>query len=176
MLIRPIRESDFEPVAALTNIYIRDTAIHFAYDPVTAAELRELWTRQRDTYPWLAAEVDGAFAGYAKAGPWRERAAYKWTPEVGIYIEPRVHRRGVGKALYARLLECLRAQGYRSAIGGITLPNAPSVALHEALGFVKISHVARAGWKLNRWWDVGFWQVMLGAGDAPPRPIVPPPG
>lgn len=182
MLIRPIQPADFDAVAALTNIYIRDTAIHFATQPVSADELRASWQRTRERYPWLVAEVDqptpaaqagGAFAGFARAYTWRERAAYQWTPEVGVYVEPRFHRRGVGRALYAKLLDILRRQGYRSAVAGITLPSEPSVRLHEAMGFVRVGTVRDAGFKLGRWHDVGFWQVRLGEDDVQGGPILP---
>lgn len=161
MHIRPAVTADFEAIAALTNIYINTTAIHFSYEPVTAAELRGLWEKYRATYPFLVAEIDGRFAGYAKAGVWRDRTAYQWTPECGIYIEPWAQGKGVGSKLYGALIDGLRAQGFHSVIGGITLPNEPSVRLHEKLGFVKISHVKHAGWKFGAWHDVGFWQLML---------------
>lgn len=167
MIVRPAIASDFDAIAALTNIYITTTAIHFSYDPVTAEELRTAWEKHA-RYPFVVAELDGRFAGYAKAGPWRERAAYQWTPESGIYVEPFAQRRGVGAALYARLIDALKAQGFHSVIGGVTLPNEASVRLHERLGFVKISHVKDAGWKFNQWHDVGFWQLMLNPGASPP--------
>ncbi|MBL0926501.1 MAG: N-acetyltransferase family protein [Phycisphaerales bacterium] len=176
MLIRPAQPEDFPAVAALTNVFIRETAIHFGYDPVTADDLHKAWAGHRDRYPWLVAELEGRFAGYAKAGPWRERAAYQWTPESGIYVEPWTQRRGVGRALYVRLFEVLRAQGYHSLVAGITLPNEPSVRLHEAVGFVPAGVIARAGWKFGRWHDVGFWQKPLAPEGHTPGPIAPPRG
>lgn len=178
MHIRPVRDDDFDAIAALTNRYIVGATTHFAYEPVTADELRDGWRKHRDRYPFLVAETpedpapnsaspqrapSGAsrFAGYAKAGPWRERAAYAWTPEVSIYIEPAAHRRGIGKTLYAALLTDLRTRGFHSAIAGITLPNPASIRLHESLGFTPVGTVRHAGWKLDAWHDVGFWQVML---------------
>jgi phosphinothricin acetyltransferase len=174
MRIRSAAPSDFGAIAALTNRYIETTAIHFSYEPVTAHGLLALFEQYRARYPWIVAEIDGRFAGYAKAGPWRDRAAYDWTPEAGIYIEPEFHRRGVGRALYTRLFEVLRAQGYQTLIAGATLPNDASALLHEAVGFVKVGHVHRAGWKMNRWWDVGFWQKDLAPPGAPATPIKPP--
>lgn len=174
MLIRPVQESDFAAIAELTNHYIAHTAIHFGYDVVTAEELHGVWLKTRERYPFLIAEVNGAFAGYCKAGVWRDRTAYQWTPESGIYVVPDAHRRGVGRALYLRLFEALARQGFHSVIGGITLPNEPSVRLHEAVGFVKVAHIARAGWKFDRWWDVGFWQKSLAEASAAAKPLLPP--
>ncbi|HVZ94496.1 MAG TPA: GNAT family N-acetyltransferase [Phycisphaerales bacterium] len=173
-LIRPVTDADFPAVAALTNHFILSTPIHFSTEPVTPDELRASWHKTRDVYPYLVAEVNGRFAGYCKAGVWRERAAYNWTPECGIYVDPSIHRRGVGRALYERLFDIMRAQGFHSIIGGVTLPNEPSVALHESVGFTKVGHVAHAGWKFNRWWDVGFWQKMLQPEGHAAKPLAPP--
>ncbi|MGE3108724.1 MAG: N-acetyltransferase family protein [Phycisphaerales bacterium] len=164
--IRGVCEADFALIAALTNRYIARTAIHFGYEPVTPDELAASWTKHAHHFPFLVAEIQAPgspprFAGYAKAGTWRERAAYQWTAEVGIYVEDDFHRAGVGRALYARLLEELTRRGFHSAIGGVTLPNAPSVRLHESLGFVHVGTVRQAGWKHGAWHDVAFYQILL---------------
>jgi phosphinothricin acetyltransferase len=171
MRIRETHEGDFDAIAELTNRYIVGCAVHFAFEPVTPDELRAGWLDTRDTYPWLCVDVDDAFAGYAKAGPWRTRAAYQWTPEVGIYVDPRAHGRGVGTALYGALLDDLRRRGFHSAIGGITLPNEASVRLHESLGFTRVATFRHAGHKLGAWHDVGFWQIMLQGDHHQPTPI-----
>ncbi len=174
MLIRAARESDFDAVADLLNHYIRETAIHFGADPVLPAELRDEWSSHRRLYPFLVAEAEGRFAGFSKAGAFRERAAYAWTTECTVYVARGLERRGVGKALYQRLFTILCAQGFQTVIAGVTLPNEASVLLHESLGFSKIGHVARAGWKHGRFHDVGFWQKDLDTSPGAPRPLVPP--
>src|SRR3954471_2870222 len=174
MPIRAASESDFDAVAELVNHYIHTTAIHFGTDPVTPAELRDAWWSHRDVYPFLVAEVEGRFGGFSKAGSFRERAAYAWTTETTVYVARGMERRGVGRPFYERLFAILRAQGFDSAIGGIALPNEPSVLLHESMGFVKVAHVARAGWKFGRFHDFGFWQKDLDPPMGAPRPIVPP--
>ncbi len=171
MLLRAAEPRDFHPIADLNNLFIATSAIHFSYDPVTPDELEAAWRATRERYPWIVAEIDGRFAGYAKAGTWRDRAAYAWTPESGIYVEDWARRRGVGRALYLRLFDVLRDQGYHSLIGGITLPNEPSVRLHESVGFTQVSLIPRAGWKFNAWHDVGFWQRNLAEPGAPATPI-----
>lgn len=175
MLVRSVRPDDFDSIAVLTNHFILGTPIHFGYEPVTATELRDAWQRHADRFPFLVAEFDGAFAGYAKAGTWRERTAYSWIVETGIYVRPDFQGRGVGRGLYRALLDTLRAQGFHAAIGGITLPNPASVRLHEATGFVHVGTVRRAGWKFNAWHDVGFWQVLLRDPDHRAEPPAPPP-
>jgi phosphinothricin acetyltransferase len=169
MTIRPVREDDFDALAAITNHYIATTAIHFAYEPVSAGDLAETW-RKHPRHPYLVIEDSGAIAGYAKAGTWRERAAYQWTCEVGLYISDEARGRGLGTTLYARLLdECARA-GFRSAIAGITLPNDASVALHARFQFESIGVVRDAGYKLGRWHDVAFYQKLLTARSEPASP------
>jgi phosphinothricin acetyltransferase len=174
VLIRAARNDDFEAAAAILEPLILHTAIHFAYEPVPAAELRGTWLRQRETYPFLVADAGGEVVGFTRAGPWRERAAYLWTPESGVYVRDGHKRTGVGRALYARLFDILRAQGFVSVMAGISLPNDPSVRLHQAFGFVPVGHVPRAGWKHGRWHAVGFWQKDLAQAGTAPGDIRPP--
>lgn len=172
-VIRDTTPADFGAMAGLTNTFILSTAIHFGSRPVDEAEFEKLWVEGGSgrRHVWLTAELaGGAFAGYAKSGTWRAREAYRWTAEVGIYLEPAAQGRGLGRALYAALLEKLRHRGFQSAVGGITMPNPASVRLHESLGFVHTGTVARAGFKMGRWHDVSFWQKMLGEGGAPREP------
>jgi phosphinothricin acetyltransferase len=162
MAIRAVEVGDFEVVAAITNHYIASTAIHFGYEPVKAEELRLAWEKGRGLYPFLLlTDEAGGVIGYAKAGKWRERAAYDRTAEVGIYLRHDLIGRGMGGPLYAAMIEACRAAGLHSLIGGIALPNDGSVRLHERLGFVHTGTVREAGWKFGKWHDVGFWQLML---------------
>lgn len=180
MLIRPVEANDFESIAALTNHYILETAIHFGDRSVTAAELRNDWQQLGERYPYLVAIVKevtgealgaasgaaagaekGALIGYAKAGPWRTRAAYRNTAEVGIYMQPLAQGRGLGRRLYAALVDACAAQGFHALIGGITMPNEASVRLHQSLGFRPIGVFPEVGRKFDRWHDVGFWQLTV---------------
>lgn len=165
---------DFAAIAAITNHYIRTTAIHFGLELVTAGELRASAHESRDVYPWLVAEVDGTVAGYAKAGVFRTRAAYRWITETGIYLEPSHCGRGLGAELYRALLAVLGRQGFHAAVGGIALPNDASVRLHERLGFVHAGTIPRAGRKFERWHDVAFWYLALQPPDHVPAPLLPP--
>lgn len=170
-MIRHARPDDFAAVAAITNHYIERTAIHFGLQPTTAEDQREAWVAMRCRYPYLVACADGAVVGYAKAGPWRDRPAYAWTPECGVYVQHDRLGSGLGTALYARLLMILERQGFCSVMAGITLPNAASVRLHERFGFISTGVVRRAGWKFGQWWDVGFWQRDLLPGGQSAGPL-----
>jgi phosphinothricin acetyltransferase len=168
-MIRAACEDDFPAIASITNHYVASTSIHFAYEPISVAELAGSW-KKSDRYPWfVSVEADGV-VGYAKAGAWRDRAAYAWTTEVGVYVAPAAHRRGIGRALYAALLAEVERRGFRSAIAGITLPNDPSRAFHEAFGFESVGTVRDAGWKLGSWRAVEFFQKRFSTGPDGPVP------
>jgi phosphinothricin acetyltransferase len=173
MSIRPPRDADFTAITAITNHYIATTSIHFAYEPIAEAELLAMWRGYRDRFPWLVIEDGGVVAGYAKAGTWRERDAYAWTAETGLYIADAARGRGLGRALYSALLDEVAARKFRSAVAGITLPNDASVALHLALGFEAVGVVRDAGWKHGGWRDVGFWQKRFATDPSGPTRATP---
>lgn len=161
MLIREFTDRDVAPANELTNSFIRDTVVHFGYTPATDDEFATVWREGRTKYPWLVGEVNGQFMGYAKAGVWRTRDAYQYTAEAGIYMVPEARGKGLGRTLYIELLERLRAAGFHSVIGGVTLPNEASVRLHESIGFRKVGDFREVGRKFDAWHDVGFWQIDL---------------
>jgi phosphinothricin acetyltransferase len=123
--------------------------------------MRERIARITDEYPWLVAEIDGQVAGYVYASRFRERVAYRWTAEVASYVSPAVQRRGLGRALYSTLISILRLQGFFKAIAGITVPNLPSIGLHESVGFTKAGVFPAVGHKDGQWLDVGWWELSL---------------
>lgn len=164
MELRPPRDDDFPAIAAITNHYIATTSIHFAYDPISVGDFHAAWVGYRDRFPWLVADEDGQVVGYAKAGTWRDRAAYQFTAETGLYIADAARGRGIGRALYVALLDELARRGFRSAVAGITLPNDASVALHLALGFEAAGVVHDAGFKHGAWHAVSFWQKRFARG------------
>jgi L-amino acid N-acyltransferase YncA len=130
--------------------------------------------RIRKSHVWLVAERDGRVVGYAYGGRHRERAAYDWTAEVSAYIDPAAQRTGVGRRLYTELFERLRSMGFRLLVAGITLPNDASVGIHEALGFEPVGVYKNVGFKNGEWWDVGWWQLDMGAPDGGPSGPKPP--
>lgn len=108
----------------------------------------------------VVCEVNDYIVGYAYATKWKERAAYKNSVEVTVYLDHTQSGGGYGKALYAKLLESLVNMGCHVVLGGIALPNEASVGLHEYFGFKKVAHFSEVGFKLNRWVDVGYWQKI----------------
>ena len=99
------------------------------------------------------------------SGQWKARAAYARTVESSIYLADAARGRGLGKRLYGELIARLRERGIHVVIGGVSMPNAASVALHESFGFKPIGAFREVGWKLGRWIDVGYWQLLLDGED-----------
>jgi phosphinothricin acetyltransferase len=139
---------------------VRDTWISFETDPPDEAEMARRIAEYGASHGWLVAEIDGATAGFAYGSPHRTRAAYASSCDVAVYVDPAFARRGVGRALYTRLLAQL-APRFHAAFAGIALPNAASVGLHEAMGFTHLGTYREVGWKLGGWRDVGWWQRLL---------------
>ncbi|MDR7482256.1 MAG: N-acetyltransferase family protein [Armatimonadota bacterium] len=172
----PLRIATREDAPAICAIYapiVRETAISFEIEPPSVAEMAHRIRTTLARYPWIVCAPGGAVLGYAYAGPHRTRAAYQWSVDVSIYVAAAARRRGVGRALYAALLEILRLQGFYNAFAGIGLPNPASVGLHEAMGFVPVGVYRTVGFKLGRWHDVGWWQRSLREAGSPPVAPVP---
>jgi phosphinothricin acetyltransferase len=166
MTIRVATAADAEAIAAIYAPYVLETAISFEEVPPSVAEMAARMAKALPTHPFLVFEEGDRLVAYAYAGPHNDRAAYRWSANVSVYVAADAHRRGIGRALYASLIETLRRQGFHSLYGGITLPNAKSVGLHEALGFTHVGIYREVGFKFGRWHDVGYWR--LGLGDGPP--------
>jgi phosphinothricin acetyltransferase len=152
---------DAAACAAIYGPFVADTPISLEEIVPSEVEIAARIERISATHPWLVAELDGDTVGFAYGSPHRERAAYRWAADVTVYVSPEAQRRGVGRALYERLLSDLARQGVHVACAGITLPNAASVGLHEALGFGAVGVYRRIGFKLGMWRDVGWWQLQL---------------
>jgi len=173
IVLRLAGETDAEAVAAIYAPYVRDTAISFELDPPTVDELRQRMRTTLAHAPWLVCEADVEVLGYAYAGRFHGRAAYQWTVEVTVYVHRDHHRRRIGEGLYSALLDGVREQGFRTAVGIIALPNPASVGLHERLGFRPAGVLGSVGFKHGRWHDVGWWALALA--DYAPSPPAPRP-
>jgi L-amino acid N-acyltransferase YncA len=159
--IRPCLPTDAARVCAIYNHYVRETVITFEEEPVAAREMADRIREVSARWLWLVAEDAGTVVGYAYATPWKTRSAYRFAVESTVYVAPEVTGRGVGTRLYDALIASLRARGAHCVIGGVALPNPASVALHEHFGFRKLAHFEEVGWKLGRWVDVAYWELIL---------------
>jgi phosphinothricin acetyltransferase len=160
--IRLAGPDDAAAIAAIYAPYVTDRSVSFETEPPDAAEIRDRIQGCGPLYPWFVAlGDDGAIAGYAYANAFRARRAYRFAVETTVYLGQGQQGRGLGSALYGRLLPLLEAQGFTQAIAAITLPNEASVRLHERLGFVQAGIYRDVGYKLGGWRSVGLWQRAL---------------
>lgn len=167
----PIRPATPEDIPAIARIYahaVRHGTASFEIDPPDETEMTR---RQRalldGDFPYLAAEVDGVLAGYAYAGPYRPRRAYRFSVEDSVYIAPDQQGRGIGRALLERLITESERRGFRQMVAVIgDSAQAASIALHRACGFQDVGTLRSVGFKFERWLDTVLMQRTLGPGDA----------
>jgi phosphinothricin acetyltransferase len=170
-MIRLASPADAPGVAAIYGPVVGTTAISFETAPPSEAEMATRIAAALEHAPWLVcADGGGAILGFAYASRHRERAAYRWSVDVSVYVHEEARRRGIGRGLYTSLFALLRLQGFYAAHAGITLPNAASVGVHESLGFRPVGVYASVGFKLGAWHDVGWWQLPLRERRGAPQP------
>jgi phosphinothricin acetyltransferase len=171
-VIRLAADADAPAIAEIYRPSIESSVTSFEIDPPDSSEMRRRIRGTMPQHPWLVCDIAGRCAGYAYASKHKERAAYRWSVDVSVYIDRECQRRGVGRGLYTSLFAILRAQGYVNAYAGITLPNTASVGLHESLGFTPVAVYRHVGYKLGGWLDVGWWALALKRHDvAPAEPV-----
>jgi phosphinothricin acetyltransferase len=171
VLLRAAKPGDISEITRIYAHAVRHGTASFELDPPDVTEMTGRYQAMVATgYPYLVAQRAGELLGFAYAGPYRMRPAYKWTVEDSIYVAPQVQRHGVGSAL-RRLIELSESKGYRQMIAVIgDSANAGSVELHRALGFHMVGTLANTGFKFGRWLDTVLMQRSLGPGAAaPPR-------
>jgi len=169
-VLRDARPEDLPAITAIYAHHVRTGAASFETEPPDEAEMRERYEAIRSKgLPWLVAELGGRVAGYAYAGLYRARFAYRFTLEDSIYVDPACVRAGVGRALLERLIAECESAGARqlvAVIGGSD--NEASIRLHAALGFRPVGILRAAGWKHGRWVDSVLMQREIGMGSASP--------
>ena len=161
-VIREVELSDAQQIAKIYNYYIEKTVITFEEQLVSANDIQSRIEKIKQAgHIWLVAEIDTQVVGYAYSAPWRDRSAYRFASEVSVYLSSDSQGKGIGSLLYQSLFEQLKLTQINILIGGITLPNEASVAIHEKFGMEKVAHFREVGYKFEQWLDVGYWQVKL---------------
>jgi len=168
--IRTVEAADYSQLVEIYNYYIEHTTSSFAEAPITIKYFKQLIEEKAPKdIPFLVVEYENQSSdsskeiiAYAYATYWRERSAYRYSIESSVYVDKQYHGRGIGKMLYQSLLDQIKAsEKYHLVIAGITLPNEPSIGLHESLGFRKVAHFSEVGYKFKQWLDVGYWELKL---------------
>jgi phosphinothricin acetyltransferase len=200
--VRLAEHDDLPAILAISNHYVVNSTCNFAIEPESLEAWRADFESEHETYPWFVAVDEaippssqgeegekpdprpqplsggsrgerGVVVGFAKAAPYHGRCAYSYAVEITVYVHPDYHGRGIGKALYGRLLSTLKAQGYHAVIAAISQPNPVSVNLHESLGLSHAGTFRQVGRKFGRWHDVGYWYATLQDEEHEPQTIRP---
>jgi L-amino acid N-acyltransferase YncA len=170
VIIRPYTEADLASITAIYADSVLNGTGTFELDVPTPDQMRErMEAPAKLGLPVLVAEIEGQVAGYAYAGPYRLRAAYRYLVEDSLYVSPDYRGRGVGLALLQALLQACEDLGMRQMVAVIgDSANQGSIALHKAAGFEHTGVFKAAGWKFDDWRDVVFMQKALGQGATTP--------
>jgi phosphinothricin acetyltransferase len=171
--IRTATEDDAEAILAIYAPIVRETAISFEDDVPSVEEMRRRIRERLVTYPWFVAEEGLEIVGYGYAGPLRDRAAYRWSAEVSMYIRDDARHTGVATAIGMRITEALLRMGVCTLFGGTTLPNAASEGIYLKSGFEQAGVWRNAGFKHGRWHDVGWYQRSIREVRGDPPPFIP---
>ncbi len=169
-----VRDADDADLAAVRSIYAHFVLHGLASFEEVPPETAEIARRRQAVLarglPYLVAETDGRVVGFAYAGTYRPRPAYRYTVEDSVYVAPTAGRRGAGRLLLATLIRRCEAAGFRQMVAVIgDSANAPSIGLHRALGFETAGVLKAVGFKFGRWVDSVLMQRALGpGGDAAP--------
>ena len=164
--IRPANEADLPVITEIYAHAVRHGTATFELIPPDLAEMTRRFRGLMDGgFPYIVAAVEGRVIGYAYAGPYRPRPAYRFTVENSIYLQPATHRRGIGLRLLQQLIPECEARGYRQMIAVIgDSANAGSIGLHARCGFEMIGTHRNVGLKFGRWLDTVMMQLALGEG------------
>lgn len=162
MRIRPAIAADAETIVAIYNHAVINTTATFDTEPVTA-ESRKAWLADRGPeHPVVVAEENGEVVGWAAISPWSDRCAYRSSVEMSVYVDPRHHRRGIGRALAEHLIDIAPSLGVHAILARIYTENAASIAMVEALGFEPCGIQREVGRKFDRWLDVAVYELLVG--------------
>lgn len=160
--------------AAILDIYARYIETPITFECVLPTE-QAFSKRMADIsafYPCLVCEENSRIVGYAYAHRHMERQAYQWNAELSVYLDPSFTSKGLGKKLYAILIEMLKCQGIRTVYGGVTVPNEKSESLHRAMSFSVVGTYHHAGFKNGKWHDVIWFEKAIAPYDLFPAPVV----
>ena len=162
MEIREAISDDAAALATIYNHYVERSTITFEEHEISAEDMAaRMGAVQSLNMPWYVAVERRITLGYAFASMWKSRSAYRFASEGTVYVAHDQSGKGVGSALYGRLIPTLKNGGLHTVLAGIALPNQASISLHERFGFRKVAHLSQVGFKLQQWIDVGYWQLVF---------------
>ena len=161
LLVRAASSEDADATRAIYNHFVETTTVTFDLVPRTLEEQRSWLANRSGAHAVLVAELDRRVVGFASLSPFKDRPAYSTTVEDSVYVDPNLHRMGVGRTLLAEIVELARLHGFHSVMARIVGGHDASVALHSALGFETVGVEREVGRKFGRWLDVIEMQLLL---------------
>lgn len=171
MIIRFATPKDAEAIVKIYEPYILNTSITFEYEPVSVVEMQRRMEVVQKQFPWLVCEIEGKAVGYAYCSRFKERAAFQWDCECSIYINEQYHRQGIATALYEKLFDLVKKQGYYTIYALIVDSHTSSIALHQKFGFQKVAVYERTGYKLGQWWGMLVMEKRLRPANSAPGDV-----
>lgn len=178
--IRMVTESDTKEILKIYTPYVANTAITFEYDVPSAAEFSQRIHDTLQMYPYIAALEGNCIVGYAYASAFKKRAAYNWAVETSIYLKQDCRGKGIGKKLYIALENILKRQNIINLNACIaytpdkdTYLDNTSAIFHEHLGYKKVGHFTKCGYKFGTWYDMIWMEKMLCEHPDTPKPVIP---
>lgn len=159
--IRQLEEKDIPILLDWYNWYILHGTETFETEPLTLSAFSTRVHTIKESYPFIVLEEEGKLCGYAYLDHFNGRAAYDWTADLSIYLDPQAKGKGYGSQLMKKILELAEKDGYRNVISIITETNHVSEQFHEKFGFTKMASFPALGYKFNKWLGVTYYQKIL---------------
>lgn len=160
-IIRFANLDDADDILKIYEKFIKETVVTFEIEVPSIESFQNRMKSIMDFYPWLVCEVDGEIAGYAYASKHGERAAYRWSADLSVYIGEKFHRHHLGTDLYDEVIQYLKKQGFCTVYAAISTPNPKSEAFHQSYGFHKIGEFKNVGHKMGKWLDVTWYDLQI---------------
>ena len=160
-MIRPVHINDAQALLDIYNYYVMHTVVTFDIEPLSLEAFQNKLKTINAIYPFIVFEDKNTILGYAYASKFRPKPAYDYVVESTVYVKHDCQGKQIGTQLYAELIEQLRQAHYHTVLGVLTIPNDPSIKLHERFGFQKVAELKEIGLKFDVWQTIGIWQLQL---------------
>jgi len=159
--VRLAAQDDLDDINRIYNYYVLNCTCTYQTQPETDFDRAAWFASHDEKHPVIVAEIDGEVVGWGALSHFHSRCAYRHTVEDSVYVRIDMHRRGVGRALLAELIDRACSGGHHTIIASISADQKPSIVLHEKMGFSKVAHLREVGSKFDMWLDVVYMQLML---------------